>query len=69
MLISDPSNLKEAERKALAEIERLRDALLRIANQMTVSELKENHQYEDADFEGAFDALIHIARRAMQAAT
>lgn len=37
MLISDPSNLKEAERKALAEIEQLRVDLKNIATQKTTT--------------------------------
>lgn len=68
MLISDPSNLKEALRLAYAEIEDLRATLKNIAKQKTTDELKEEgaQAYEDADYEGAYDALIHIARRALE---
>lgn len=46
----------------------LADALKNIATQKTTEELKaEGEQtYDDADFEGAYDHIIHIARRAMQ---
>lgn len=71
MLISDPSNLNEALRKAYAEIERLRADLKNIATQKTTEELKAEgeQEYEDADFEGAYDALIHIGRRSIQPIT
>lgn len=41
-------------------------ALKNIAGQNTVEELTTNGDYDDADIEGGYDALIHIARRAMQ---
>lgn len=49
----------------------LRATLKNIATQKTTDELKAEgeQEYEDADFEGAYDALIHIARRAMQPTT
>ena len=42
--------------------------LKNIARQKTTAELKAEgeQEYDDADFEFAYDALIHIARRAMQ---
>lgn len=71
MLISDPSNLKEALRLAYAEIEDLRATLKNIATQKTTDELKAEgeQEYEDADFEGAYDALIHICRRALESSS
>lgn len=70
MLISDPDNLKEALRLAYVEIEGLRAHLKNIAAQKTTEELKAegDQEYEDADFEGGYDALIHIARRADESA-
>lgn len=71
MLISGPSNLKEALRLAYVEIEDLRAALKNIAKQKTTDELKaeSEQEYEDADFEGAYDALIHIGRRALESSS
>lgn len=48
------------------EIEKLRADLKNIAAQKTVDELTDEGVEMDADFEGAYDAIIHIARRAMQ---
>lgn len=44
------------------------DTLKNIATQKTTDELKAEgeQEYEDADFEGAYDALIHICRRALE---
>lgn len=59
--------LKE-RRESAAEIDRLRGDLKNIATQKTTEELKAEgeQEYDDADFEGGYDAIIHIARRAMQ---
>lgn len=58
-------------RKARERIRELESDLKNIANQKTTEELKAEgeQEYEDADFEGAYDALIHIARRAVQPLT
>lgn len=69
----DTANYHYAEtcRHAAREIERLRSNLKNIATQKTTEELKAEgeQEYEDADFEGAYDALIHIARRSIQPTT
>lgn len=58
-------------RDAMLEIEGLRADLKNIATQKTTEELKAegDQEYDDADFEGGYDAIIHIARRAMQPTT
>lgn len=58
-------------KEAADEIDRLRADLKNIATQKTTEELKAEgeQEYEDADFEGGYDAIIHIARRAMQPTT
>lgn len=55
----------------IAEIERLRGDIKNIATQKTTEELKAEGglEYEDADFEGAYDAIIHIARRTLEPPT
>lgn len=56
---------------AAQEAEHLRANLSNIAAQKTTEELKAEgaQEYEDADFEGAYDCLVHIARRSIQPAT
>lgn len=56
---------------AWKRIRELEADLKNIASQKTTEELKAEgeQEYEDADFEGAYDALIHIARRSIQPVT
>lgn len=56
---------------AWKRIREMESDLKNIARQKTTDELRAEgeHGYDDADFEGAYDALIHIARRAMQPST
>lgn len=53
--------------RAAGEIESLRATLKNIATQKTIGELSEEGEDCEGDFEGAYDALIHIARRAIEA--
>jgi len=58
-----------AKGKAIDElVADLRATLKNIATQNTTDELRAEgeQEYDDADFEGGYDAIIHIARRAMQ---
>jgi uncharacterized coiled-coil DUF342 family protein len=56
---------------AWKRIRELEADLKNIATQKTTEELiaEGGMAYEDADFEGAYDALIHIARRSIQPQT
>jgi hypothetical protein len=52
----------------VSEVERLREALKDIAHQKTQAELErdlEPDQFDGADFEGAYDAMIEVARAAL----
>lgn len=60
-----------ANARLVANTEGFFATLKNIATQKTTEELQAEgeQEYDDADFEGGYDALIHIARRSIQPVT
>lgn len=60
---------KDGINAAASEIERLHAALKKIADQKTLSELADEGDDCEGDFEGAYDAMIEDARKSLQPQT
>lgn len=70
-VVSEMDRVSPIMSAAWKRIRELEADLKNISTQKTTEELKAEgeQEYDDADFEGAYDALIHIARRSLQPQT